>query len=99
EGDGIAEVGFGLHPAARGRSIMKAALKLVCGYGFEDLGLQVVRCRAVVGNWSSRRVASRVGFVFDGVTRRLLVHRGELLDGWIAPVTRDHPPVANTWLD
>ena len=28
EGDGIAEVGFGLHPAARGRSIMTAALQL-----------------------------------------------------------------------
>ena len=99
EGDGIAEVGFGLHPAARGRSIMKAALKLVCGYGFDDLGLQVVRWRAVVGNWSSRRVASRVGFVFDGVTRRLLVHRGELLDGWIATLTRDDPRVPQPWLD
>jgi len=99
EGDGVAEVGFGLHPDARGRSIMKAALELVCGYGFDDLGLTVIRWRAVMGNWPSRRVAARAGFVFDGAVRRLLVHRGELLDGWIATLTRDDPRVPQRWLD
>ena len=99
EGDGVAEVGFGLHPEARGRSIMRAALELVCGYGFDDLGLQVIRWRAVVGNWPSRRVATRVGFVFDGAIRRLLVHRGQLLDGWIATLTRDDPRRPQPWLD
>ncbi|HMI35142.1 MAG TPA: GNAT family N-acetyltransferase, partial [Propionibacteriaceae bacterium] len=54
EGDGAADVGFGLHPAARGRSIMTAALRLVCNYGFEVAGLQVIRWRALVGNWASR---------------------------------------------
>ena len=99
EGDGVAEVGFGLHPEARGRSIMEAALELVCGYGFDDLGLQVIRWRAVVGNWPSRRVATKVGFVFDGAVRRLLVHRGQLLDGWIATLTRDDPRRPQPWLD
>jgi [ribosomal protein S5]-alanine N-acetyltransferase len=99
EGDGVAEVGFGLHPEARGRSIMKAALELVCGYAFDDLGLQVIRWRAVVGNWPSRRVATRVGFVFDCTIRRLVVHRGQLLDGWIATLTRDDPRVPQPWLD
>jgi RimJ/RimL family protein N-acetyltransferase len=99
EGDGIAEVGFGLHPEARGRSIMKAALHLVCDYGFDTLGLQVIRWRAAVGNWPSRRVAASAGFVFDGAVRRLLVHRGELLDGWIATLTRDDPRLSQRWLD
>ena len=99
EGDGVAEVGFGLHPGARGRSIMTAALQLVCAYGFDVAGLQVIRWRAVVGNWASRRVAAKVGFLFDGTVRRLLVHRGELLDGWIATLTRDDPRVSQPWLD
>jgi [ribosomal protein S5]-alanine N-acetyltransferase len=98
EGDGVAEVGFGLHPEARGRSIMTAALHLVCDYGFEVVGLEVIRWRAVVGNWASRRVAAKVGFVFDGTVRRLLVHRGELLDGWIATLTRDDPRRPQPWL-
>jgi RimJ/RimL family protein N-acetyltransferase len=98
EGDGIAEVGFGLHPEARGRSMMIAALHLVLNYGFNVAGLQVIRWRAVVGNWASRRVAAKVGFVFDGTVRRLLVHRDELLDGWIATLTRDDPRLAQPWL-
>jgi ribosomal-protein-alanine N-acetyltransferase len=98
EGDGGAEVGFGLHPAARGRSIMTAALHVVCDYGFEVAGLQVIRWCAVVGNWASRRAAANVGFVFDGAVRRLLGHRGELLDGWIATLLRADPRVPQPWL-
>jgi ribosomal-protein-alanine N-acetyltransferase len=97
-GDGLAEVGFGLHPEARGRSIMTAAVQLVCDYAFEVAGLQVIRWRAVVGNWASRRVAANVGFVFDGSVRRLLAHRGELLDGWIATLTCEDPRVPQPWL-
>ena len=98
EGDGLAEIGFGLHPEARGHSIMTAAVRLVCDYAFEVAGLQVIRWRAVVGNWASRRVAANVGFVFDGSVRRLLAHRGELLDGWIATLTREDPRVPQPWL-
>jgi RimJ/RimL family protein N-acetyltransferase len=58
DGDGVAEVGFGLHPRARGRSIMTAALQLVCDYGFEVAGLRLIRWRALVGKWASRRVAA-----------------------------------------
>ena len=67
--------------------MMTAALHLVCDYGFDFVGLEVIRWRAVAGNWASRRVAANVGFVFDGTVRRLLMHRGELLDGWIATLT------------
>ena len=74
-------------------------MQLVCAYGFDVAGLQVIRWRAVVGNWASRRVAAKVGFIFDGTVRRLLVHRGELLDGWIATLTRDDPRVPQPWLD
>jgi [ribosomal protein S5]-alanine N-acetyltransferase len=98
EGDGIADVGFGLHPEARGRGMMTAALQLVCDYGFQVAGLEVIRWRAVVGNWASRRVAGNVGFIFDGTVRRLLAHRGELLDGWIATLTREDPRVPQSWL-
>jgi len=98
EGDGVAEVGFGLHPQARGRSIMTAALQLVCDYGFEIAGLRLIRWRAMVGNWASRRVAANVGFVFDGTVRSLLVQRGELQDGWIATLVRDDPRVPQPWL-
>jgi len=98
EGEGVADVGFGLHPKARGRSIMTAALQLACTYAFDVAGIQVIRWRAMVGNWPSRRVAANVGFIFDGTVRRLLARRGELLDGWIATLTRQDPRVPQQWL-
>jgi RimJ/RimL family protein N-acetyltransferase len=85
----VAEVGFALHPGARGRSIMSNSLRLVRDYGFDALGMQVLRWRARVGNWPSRRVAAAAGFRFDGTVRRLLAHRGELLDAWLATITSE----------
>ncbi|WP_049804474.1 GNAT family N-acetyltransferase [Microlunatus phosphovorus] len=94
---GVAEVGFGLHPAARGRRAMTAALRLVRDYGFDVLGLRVIRWRAAVGNWASRRTATAAGFRFDGTVRLLLNHRGELLDGWLATITADDSREDLSW--
>ncbi|MET0692924.1 MAG: GNAT family N-acetyltransferase, partial [Propionibacteriaceae bacterium] len=98
-GDGTAEVGFGLHPAARGRSLMSTALRLVRDYGFDELGLRALRWRARVGNWGSRRVAAAAGFTFEGTVRRLLSHRGVLLDGWLATMTAEDPRRPRPWMD
>lgn len=95
----VAEIGFGLHPAFRGRSVMSSAVRLVRDYAFDVLGLEVLRWRAAVGNWGSRRVAAAAGFVYDGTVRRLLEHRGELRDGWVATLTRDDPRTPQPWLD
>ncbi len=94
-----AEVGFGLHPAARGRSVMSTAVRIVVRHGFDDLGLRVIRWRARVGNWPSRRVAAAAGFRFDGTVRELLVHRGQLFDGWVATITAADSRAALPWLD
>lgn len=96
-GDGIGEVAFGLHPAARGRRAMSAALRLVRDYAFDVLDLRVLRWRAAVGNWGSRWTAAAAGFRFDGTVRSLLVHRGELLDGWLATMTAEDPRVDLSW--
>ncbi len=97
-GDGEVELGFLLHPAARGRGVMSSAVRLVRDYAFDVLGVEVIRWRAVVGNWGSRRVAAAAGFVFDGTVRRTLVHRGSRLDGWVATITRDDPRTPLSWL-
>ena len=78
---------------------MSNALRLVRDYGFDVLGLQVIRWRAEVGNWASRRVAAAAGFRFDGTVRRLLVHRGELVDGWLATITARRPRRRPHWAE
>ena len=91
EEHGWAEIGFALHPGARGRSRGSAAVRLVRDYAFDVIGLSTLRWRAIVGNWGSRRVAAAAGFVFDGTVRRLLDQRGTLRDGWVATLTREDP--------
>lgn len=95
----VGEVGFGLHPAFRGRSVASTAVRLVRDYAFDGLGLEVLRWRAAVGNWGSRRVAAAAGFVYDGTVRQLLEHRGELRDGWVATITSHDPRTPQPWLD
>lgn len=91
EEHGWAEIGYALHPEARGRSMASAAVRLVRDHAFDALGLTTLRWRAIAGNWGSRRVAAAAGFVFDGMVRRLLDQRGTLVDGWVATLTREDP--------
>jgi RimJ/RimL family protein N-acetyltransferase len=99
QASGLGDIGYALHPAARGRGIMTAALRLVCDFGFETVGLRAIRWRATVGNWPSRRVAARAGFVVDGTVRHLIEYRGELRDGWVATLARDDPRTPVPWLE
>ena len=91
DGLGGADVGFGLAPWARGKGVMTRAVRLVLTWGFERAGLEVVYWRAQVGNWPSRRVATRCGFRMEGTVRGLLEHRGERRDGWIGSLRRGEP--------
>lgn len=90
-GMGTAEVGFGLHPRARGRGAMTRALNLVLDYAFGQDGLELMHWRAVVGNWASRKVAWHAGFRLEGTVRMLCPHPGGAEDGWIASLHRNDP--------
>ncbi len=90
-GERFGEVGFALHPDARGKSVMSAALRLVVDYGFDVASLAAMRWLANVGNWPSRRVAEAAGFRFDGTVRKLLPQRGVLMDGWVATIAAADP--------
>ncbi len=63
---GVAEIGFGAHPAVRGRGVMTRAVRAVIDHGFDRLGLHTIVWRAGAGNFSSRRVAWANGFRVDG---------------------------------
>ncbi|HEX6151734.1 GNAT family N-acetyltransferase [Nocardioides sp.] len=85
-----AEVGFALHPGARGSGVMRRALDLLLDWGF-GRGVEVVYWRAFVGNWASRRIAWRLGFHFGPTIPRLLPQRGEQRDAWTAWLGADDP--------
>jgi len=90
-GAGTAEVGYGLHPKARGRGLTVRALDLVLGYAFGEDAIELMHWRAVVGNWPSRKVAWRCGFRMEGTVRGFCPLPGGARDAWIGSLHRDDP--------
>lgn len=85
-----ASIGFGLHPAARGRGVMSRAVRLAAGHGFSEglwgAPLERIHWRAIAGNWGSRRVAWATGFTFHATIPEVHVDpsdpQGSALDCW-----------------
>jgi RimJ/RimL family protein N-acetyltransferase len=63
------EVGYWVHPDARGRGAMTEAVGLVLRHAFETLGLQRVKAYAARENAASRHVLEANGLVEQGVER------------------------------
>ncbi|MFC7595859.1 GNAT family N-acetyltransferase [Terrabacter sp. GCM10028922] len=92
------ELGFGLHPDARGRGVMSRAVRLVVAYAFATpvWGAPVTRVhwRAVAGNWGSRRAAWAAGFTFHGTIPGSHPDPDgglEALDTWTGSITPGEP--------
>ena len=99
-GNGVADVGFALHPWARGRGIMVAAVQLAVDWAFSEGVAEVVHWRAHVGNEASLRVAHRAGFTLHGLTPGLLWERGRAVDAWTGSIRFGDAPLPRTrWLD
>ncbi|WP_123308502.1 GNAT family N-acetyltransferase [Cellulomonas sp. PhB143] len=97
-----AEIGYWLAPQARGRGLMGEAATLVVDWALDPEGLDAERLvwRAEVGNWSSRRVAWRLGFRVEGQVRGFLTKRGVRVDGWIGTLLAgDARTPAEPWPD
>jgi RimJ/RimL family protein N-acetyltransferase len=65
-----AEVGYWLAKWARGQGHATRAVRLICGWGFDSLGLERVGLLAAPANAPSLRVAERAGFTREAVLRR-----------------------------
>ena len=64
-----AEIGYWLREDFGGRGIMTAACRALVRHGFETLGLNRISLAAAVENARSRRVAERLGFRLEGISR------------------------------
>jgi RimJ/RimL family protein N-acetyltransferase len=98
--EGVAEIGFGLHPAARGRGAGRRAIALLCDWAFAYRGVEVIMWYAYVGNWASRKSVWANGFTFDGTISRYLLQRGERRDTWVGSLRPDDPrEPTGEWFD
>jgi RimJ/RimL family protein N-acetyltransferase len=90
-----AELGYVIHPDARGRGVATAALSWLTEWGFREL--DAIRLELVISteNPASKRVAEHNGYRYEGTLRSLFVVPGRWEDAemWSRLAT-DQPPVA-----
>ena len=100
EGPGRAEIAYGSHPWIRGRGLMERALRLLLEWGFAERDLRTVSWLAARGNWASRRLAWRLGFVLEGTMTGWLQARDGLADAWVATLPHGVPLAPRSlWLE
>ena len=75
-----AAVGIWLRPEGRRRGIGTCALRLICDYGFSELGLLRLEMTTMPDNEATIRVAEGVGFTAEGVMRSYTRTRGKRRD-------------------
>ncbi|HEX6763602.1 MAG TPA: GNAT family N-acetyltransferase [Gaiellaceae bacterium] len=89
-----AEIGYAVRPAARGHGVAGRALRLLTGWGLDQLGLERLELRIAVTNAASERVASRGGFTREGVLRSVHFKEGRRVDLGIWSRLRGDRPTA-----
>ena len=75
-----AELGYWLAEEYWGRSIMTRAVKQICEEGFSRWDIVRVYAEPFARNAPSRRVLEKAGFTLEGVMRRGVYKRGQVLD-------------------
>lgn len=67
-------IGYWCAPEARGREVTTRALRVLCRYALDELGLERLELITDPENNASQRVAEKVGFQREGVLRSHLPH-------------------------
>lgn len=89
-------------PELRGTRIGTEAQYLLARYIFEELNYRRYEWKCDALNLPSRRVAERLGFVYEGTFRQAVVYKGRTRDtDWLSMIDKDWPQVKDrleTWL-
>lgn len=87
------EVGFALHPAARGHGVMSAALRIAAQWAFAHRAPSLYWL-AARGNFASWRVAHACGFTHHGTLPQRVPVRDGTADAWVASLLPGQPMTA-----
>ena len=72
--DHIAELGYWVAPAARGKGLATRGARLVCDFGFA-IGLRRISALVLPENEASRRTALAAGFELETIHRSAMTRR------------------------
>lgn len=65
-------MGYKIDQGYQSRGYMTEAVKAVCAFAFNALGLHRIECNIMPQNEASLRVAEKCGFVWEGLARKYL---------------------------
>ena len=74
-----AEAGFWLLPEYWGLGIMQEAMPLICGYGFEGMGLHRIEAFVETENLNCKKAIEKLGFQQEGTLRECEVKNGRFI--------------------
>jgi RimJ/RimL family protein N-acetyltransferase len=80
-GPGVARIGYWVALEARRRGVGARAVRLLCRWAFDEVGLARIEADVIPGNDASMRTLESVGFVREGLLRSGILQRGVRLDG------------------
>lgn len=75
-----AELVYWLADKHHGKGVVSSAAKIVCDYGFEELGLAKIYSEIYTSNYPSQKVIEKLGFLREGEMKKHLVKDGEFKD-------------------
>ena len=75
-----AEVGYVINPKYRGHEYAVEALTKVIRFGFDELELNRIEAKYIVGNDASLRVMEKCNMSFEGIMRSSMMIKGEYRD-------------------
>ena len=74
------EIGYWVRTDLTGNGVATEAAEALLILGFEQMNFHRILMRIGVGNHSSRRVAQKLGFSYEGIAREEIMVRGEWMD-------------------
>ncbi|MEE9684080.1 GNAT family N-acetyltransferase [Lelliottia amnigena] len=78
-----ADIGYTVIPQAQGRGIASEALRAVCDYAFNLVGVKAVNAYVLADNVGSVRVLEKTGFVRTQVLEKAYEIDGVKFDDWV----------------
>jgi uncharacterized protein (DUF952 family)/RimJ/RimL family protein N-acetyltransferase len=84
-----ADIGLWIGMPYHGKGYGTLTIRWMVEYGFIKLNLEKIEACVYSGNWASRRIFEKNGFIVEGTIRKATLKRGEWQDDWRMGLTRE----------
>ncbi len=82
------DIGLWVGVPQQGKGYGTQVVRELVAYGFDQLGLEKIEANIFTGNWASRRIFEKNGFLLEGTIRSADRKRGQIVDEWLFGITR-----------